>query len=89
MSVIYNLIFTIVFLVLPSLSHAYVGPGLGLSAIGSIIAFVGAIVLLIVGFVWYPIKRLLKGRRFYLIRKVGREVVQEDVKPESYSKERK
>jgi hypothetical protein len=89
MSVIYNLILTIVFLVLPCLSHAYVGPGLGLSAIGSIIAFIGAIVLLIVGFVWYPIKRLLKGMQFYLFRKVGREVVQEDVKPESYSEERK
>jgi hypothetical protein len=42
---------------------AYVGPGAGLSAIGSVIAFLGVIGLIILGFVWYPLKRLLKGRR--------------------------
>ena len=40
---------------------AYVGPGAGLSAIGSIMAFLGSIALLIVGFVWYPIKRIVSG----------------------------
>jgi hypothetical protein len=44
-------------------AQAYVGPGAGLSAIGSILAFVGAILLIIVGFFWYPIKRLLKGKQ--------------------------
>lgn len=38
---------------------AYVGPGAGLSAIGSILAFLGVIVLIIVGFFWYPIKRMI------------------------------
>lgn len=89
MSVIYNLVLAIVFLVLPSLSHAYVGPGLGLSAIGSIVAFIGALFLLIVGFLWYPIKRLLKGKLLNPFWKVGREVVHENVKPESYSEKRK
>jgi hypothetical protein len=37
---------------------AYIGPGAGITAIGTAIALVGAIVLAIVGFVWYPIKRL-------------------------------
>lgn len=46
----------------PNLLHAYVGPGVGLSAIGSVLAFIGAVFLLIVGFLWYPIKRLLKRR---------------------------
>ena len=46
----------------PGLLHAYVGPGVGLSAIGSVLAFIGAIFLLIVGFLWYPIKRLLKRK---------------------------
>ena len=44
------------------LAQAYVGPGAGLSAIGSIIAFLGTILLLIVGFLWYPIKRMIKGK---------------------------
>jgi len=38
---------------------AYVGPGLGLTAIGSALALVAAALLAIVGFVWYPLKRLI------------------------------
>jgi len=38
---------------------AYVGPGVGLSAIGSILAFLGVVFLMIAGFVWYPIKRAI------------------------------
>lgn len=44
-------------------ASAYVGPGAGLSAIGSALAFVGVILLMIVGLVWYPVKRLLRGSR--------------------------
>jgi type VI protein secretion system component VasK len=42
--------------------HAYVGPGAGLSAIGIALALIGAMFLMIAGFVWYPVKRLLKRR---------------------------
>ena len=42
---------------------AYVGPGAGLSAIGSALALIGAVIMLIIGFLWYPIKRYLRGRR--------------------------
>lgn len=49
-------------LALASPAVAYVGPGAGLTAIGAALAFVGAVVLAIVGFVWYPIKRLLRSR---------------------------
>lgn len=47
----------------PSETHAYIGPGAGLSAVGTFIALVGAVLLAIVGFVWYPMKRMLKGRK--------------------------
>lgn len=46
-------------------AFAYVGPGASLSAIGSVIALFAAVGLALVGFVWYPVKRLrrrLKGR---------------------------
>jgi hypothetical protein len=43
-------------------AQAYVGPGLGLTAIGSLLALFAAIGLAIVGFVWYPLRRLM-GRR--------------------------
>jgi len=41
----------------------YVGPGGTLTAIGSFLALAGAIVLGVLGFVWYPIKRLLRTLR--------------------------
>lgn len=46
----------------PSLAHAYIGPGAGITAIGSLLALVGAVLLALVGFVWYPIKRLRRSR---------------------------
>ncbi len=47
----------------PGLALAYIGPGAGLSAIGSILGFVGVVLLLVLGFVWYPVKRLLRRRK--------------------------
>lgn len=44
-------------------ASGYVGPGAGLGAIGTVLALVGAILLAVVGFVWYPVKRLLAKRR--------------------------
>jgi len=40
--------------------HAYVGPGAGLSAIGSVLALIGGALMLILGFAWYPVKRLYR-----------------------------
>jgi len=42
---------------------AYIGPGAGLGAIGTVVAVIGAILLMIVGFVWYPVKRMLKRNK--------------------------
>ena len=47
----------------PTAAFAYVGPGLGLGAIASFFALVGAVLMGIVGFVWYPFKRLMRARR--------------------------
>ena len=59
----YQIILTAFLFTLSPLAQAYIGPGAGLSAIGSIIAFVGAFLLIIVGFLWYPIKRFLKRKQ--------------------------
>jgi|RhiMetdeSRZDD1v2_1073273.scaffolds.fasta_scaffold3221382_1 hypothetical protein len=53
---------TAFYLLAPPVASAYVGPGSGLTVIGAALAFLGSIVLAIIGFVWYPVKRLL--RRF-------------------------
>lgn len=44
----------------PGTLLAYGGPGLGLTAIGIVLSLIAAIFLAIVGFIWYPFKRLLK-----------------------------
>lgn len=43
-------------------AQAYIGPGAGLTAIGTMLALVAALLLAIVGFIWYPLKRLLRRR---------------------------
>lgn len=48
---------------LPATAFAYIGPGAGITAIGTVLALLGAIVLAIIGFVWYPIKHLVKRFR--------------------------
>ena len=42
----------------PETAWAYIGPGAGITVIGTVLALIGAIVLAITGLVWYPIKRL-------------------------------
>lgn len=62
MTVLRTLMFCFAWLA-PTAAYAYVGAGAGLSAIGSLLALIAAVLLAIVGFVWYPMKRLLKNRR--------------------------
>jgi hypothetical protein len=45
----------------PSNLYAYVGPGAGLSAFGALVSLVGGVFLGILGFIWYPIKRLIRA----------------------------
>lgn len=44
-------------------AHAYVGPGLGLGAIGALLGIIMAIALAVAGFIWYPVKRLLRKKK--------------------------
>lgn len=45
----------------PQPAMAYIGPGAGLSAIGAFLAILAALVVAVFGFLWYPIKRLLRS----------------------------
>ena len=47
----------------PALAWAYMGPGAGLAAIGSLLVVAAAFLLMVVGFVWYPLQRLLRALR--------------------------
>lgn len=48
---------------LPDVALAYIGPGAGLGAIALTAALFLGVLLLLVGLVWYPIKRALKRRK--------------------------
>jgi hypothetical protein len=48
---------------MPLSALAYVGPGLGMGAIAAFFGALLAVLLAIVGVVWYPIKRLLGKRK--------------------------
>ena len=56
------LLVSLVFII-PDYAQAYIGPGASVTAIGTIIALVGAIILAIVGFIWYPLKRILSKKK--------------------------
>ena len=49
-------------LILTDYAHAYLGPGAGLGMIGSLIAVIVAVVVVLLGLVIYPIRRLLKKK---------------------------
>lgn len=54
--------FMIAAILFPGQASAYIGPGAGLSAIGTLVAVVGAFFLLVAGFIWYPVKRMLRKK---------------------------
>ena len=45
---------------MPYVAEAYVGPGAGIGTIATIVLLIVAILLAIIGFAWYPIKRMLR-----------------------------
>ena len=47
----------------PAHAFAYVGPGLGAGALAAVLGVAGGLVMLIVGVIWYPIKRILRRIR--------------------------
>ena len=47
-------------LLTPSLAFAYIGPGLGAGAIAAVLGILGGVALLVVGVLWYPLKRLIQ-----------------------------
>jgi hypothetical protein len=61
--------FMVLGIIVPSLvglwagpAFAYLGPGAGLAAIGAFLALIVGVIAAFLGFLWYPVRRLL-GRR--------------------------
>ena len=50
-------------LIMASSAQAYIGPGLGAGAIGTVLGVLGSIFLALFAVLYYPIKRIVKRRR--------------------------
>lgn len=55
--------FATVVLAYPPLAMAYIGPGLGSGAMAAVLGSVLGLLMLLIGVVWYPIKRLIRRLR--------------------------
>jgi hypothetical protein len=59
----FKLLFVLLFLFIPVNASAYIGPGAGISVLGSLLAVLGTIVLAIGAILFWPIRKLLKRRK--------------------------
>lgn len=41
-------------------AYAYIGPGTGAGVIATVLGIIGSLALIIIGLIYYPIKRLIK-----------------------------
>ena len=44
----------------PAIASAYIGPGLGTGAVVAVLGTFFGLLMLIVGVIWYPIKKLIR-----------------------------
>lgn len=56
---LFKIVFMVLLLSAPQIAEAYIGPGAGIGAIGTVLALIGAILIAILSLIWYPIKLLL------------------------------
>jgi Na+-driven multidrug efflux pump len=52
---------TLFFCMIPDPVSAYVGPGTGLAILGAALAFIASLFLGVLGFVWYPFKKVYRA----------------------------
>lgn len=57
------ILFILAVLIHPEAAHAYGGPGSVISGIGALLAAVATLVAFLFGFVWFPLKRLIRKMR--------------------------
>jgi hypothetical protein len=43
-------------------AQAYIGPGVGAGVVATVLGVVSSIFLLLIGIIYYPIKRMLRGK---------------------------
>lgn len=51
------------YFIFTNLSHAYLGPGMGAGILTATLGVILAILALIFGVIWFPLKRLIKRKK--------------------------
>ena len=59
----YKLILSILLVIFPTSSFAYLGPGMGGGILAATVGIVIAIFAALFGILWFPIKRLMKKKK--------------------------
>ncbi|WP_137699751.1 hypothetical protein [Marimonas lutisalis] len=57
------ILLTSVFALMPAMAQAYIGPGMGLGAVASLLGLVAVFFMVMIAFIWFPIKRRIAKRR--------------------------
>lgn len=69
-------------------AEAYVGPGMGLGVIASVLGFLTALLLAIAGMIWYPVKRLIRSKRGTAPKAAPRDRTPSPEQPQPHGNER-
>lgn len=51
---------TALFALMPAMAQAYIGPGMGLGVVTSVLGLVAAFVMAMIAFLWFPLKRRIR-----------------------------
>lgn len=57
------LVFVVMAVAYAPQAMAYIGPGLGMGAVVAVLGTVFGLLMLVVGVIWYPVKRLIRRLR--------------------------
>ena len=55
-----SLLAALYLILMPSIASAYIGPGLGAGALASVLGILAGLLMLVIGVIWYPLKRLYR-----------------------------
>lgn len=60
LKIIFSCLIALYCLMHAPLASAYIGPGLGAGTIAAVLGIVSGLLMLVIGVIWYPIKRLIR-----------------------------
>jgi len=60
-----------IFIIIPNMAHAYLGPGLALGTIVLTIGLVAVLFFALIAILYYPIKKLIKKIKLKKLKKIN------------------